>query len=349
MFRTLILGVVVLCFMHFHQASAYVDHDHTQVSSELLNADAIKTGDDEQANDLESDLKSGEDGASHATEEQIATEEDIAQRLDNDEAEGSEMDDVYGHRADAPQVVHIEVPDLNPEKMHVLHTKIDTDHDGKISTVEFIEFWKKRERTVDLGHIDAVFEAVDKDADGKATMEEVLAKLGGLGSKVVELTPETDEEKVAETELKKAKFTAADLDGDGSLSKMEMFELGRSNREKNSIQALDVAHYVKGKDKNHDGELDAEEFFKITHLSKAEQEVDFKKLDVDGNGKLSPAEIGHWHTGVFEFSKIVAELFQVADKDADSFISFDELKAKLPDLQETDVAAHMHSWLSDEL
>jgi len=329
--RGLILGVVVLCFMH-SPALAYVDHG--AVSSELMNADDLKGGED------------GEDLDAPGTAELSADLED----LDSVHEEGyNEIADAYGGGEHAPKLVDIEEPDLNPEQMQVLHTKIDADADGKISTAEFIAFWKAREIAIDLKHLDPVFSSVDQDGDGKASMEEVLAKLGGIESKFAELTPETDEQKVEETELKKAKFKASDLDGDGYLNKMELFELGRSGREKTSLQALDVAHYVKRKDQNHDGQLDAEEFYKITHLTKDEQEKDFKKLDVDGNGKLSADEIGHWHTGVFTFSKIVAELFQIADNDADSYISLDELRSSLPKLHGSDAASHMHSWATDEL
>ena len=102
------------------------------------------------------------------------------------------------------------------------------------------------------------------------------------------------------------RLRAADTNGDGMISKQEAAALPRIAKDFDAIDA------------NHDGQLTAEEIhaFRKAHHGAGH---DRKKLDTDGDGRISRAEAAA--------APRLAEHFDAIDTNGDGFISQDEMKA----------------------
>ncbi len=157
---------------------------------------------------------------------------------------------------------------------------LDRDRDGRLSPQELND--------------PGLFARMDANHDGFISQAEMLAytKQGG--------TPGGAQD----TSLEQ-KFRMADANGDGKLSPQE----------------FNNPAYFAQMDKNHDGFVTLAELRGGTtpgdNTEKGELTLEqrFKQADKDGNGKLSPAEVGS------------EEFFKKNDKDGDGFLSFAELKA----------------------
>ena len=99
------------------------------------------------------------------------------------------------------------------------------------------------------------------------------------------------------------RLRAADTNGDGMISKQEAAALPRIARD---FEAIDT---------NHDGQLTKEE---LQAFHKAHRH-DRKKLDTDGDGRISRAEAAA--------APRLAEHFDAIDTNGDGYLSQDEMKA----------------------
>jgi len=101
------------------------------------------------------------------------------------------------------------------------------------------------------------------------------------------------------------RLRAADTNGDGMISKQEAAALPRIAKDFDAIDA------------NHDGQLTAEELHAFHKAHRGGH--DRKKLDTDGDGRISRAEAAG--------APRLAEHFDAIDTNGDGFISHDEMKA----------------------
>jgi len=101
------------------------------------------------------------------------------------------------------------------------------------------------------------------------------------------------------------RLRAADTNGDGMISKQEAAALPRIAKDFDAIDA------------NHDGQLTAEELHAFRKAHRGGH--DRKKLDTDGDGRISRAEAAG--------APRLAEHFDAIDANGDGFISHDEMKA----------------------
>lgn len=103
----------------------------------------------------------------------------------------------------------------------------------------------------------------------------------------------------------KERLRAADTNGDGMISKQEAAALPRIAKDFDAI------------DTNHDGQLTAEELHAFRKAHRGGHGG--KKLDTDGDGRISKAEAAA--------APRLAEHFDAIDTNGDGFISPEEMKA----------------------
>merc|ERR1719382_1427895 len=88
---------------------------------------------------------------------------------------------------------------------------------------------------------------------------------------------------------------------------------------------------MRQKDTDRNGKLNPKEFWEADaadgddgELSEEEQ-ADFAKLDLDGDGVLSMDELRMWESVMFHTEEAMKKLFELADKDSDMHMTADEL------------------------
>merc|ERR1719189_3505471 len=104
--------------------------------------------------------------------------------------------------------------------------------------------------------------------------------------------------------VEKAKFTAADEDGDGMLSIEELpfFFYPETHA---GVLSVMVEQLMQMKDSNQDGKLTPMEFWEVEetladeHAISDEEYADFQHLDHDGDGLLCLEDLRNWESGRF--------------------------------------------------
>merc|ERR1712039_670170 len=75
-----------------------------------------------------------------------------------------------------------------------------------------------------------------------------------------------------------------------------------------------------------------------------EEQADFKKLDVDGNGQLDLTEFKAWESGRFHTEEAMKKLFDIADRDSDMHVTADELSDAREQIAGSDAQYHLMEW-----
>eukprot|EP00927_Polykrikos_kofoidii_P020192 TRINITY_DN19516_c0_g1_i1.p1 TRINITY_DN19516_c0_g1~~TRINITY_DN19516_c0_g1_i1.p1 ORF type:complete len:1319 (-),score=286.99 TRINITY_DN19516_c0_g1_i1:59-3499(-) len=129
------------------------------------------------------------------------------------------------------------------------------------------------------------------------------------------------------------KFRAADEDDDEHLDNQELVSaiFPETN---DAVARVITANALKIADTNHDSMLDLKEFesgeaedmYDDEHRSIA---VDFRKLDIDGDGKLSYDELLPWESGLYSMTSDISKLHQLGDVDDDGHLTADEISQKM--------------------
>uniref|UniRef100_A0A0G4FI08 EF-hand domain-containing protein n=1 Tax=Chromera velia CCMP2878 TaxID=1169474 RepID=A0A0G4FI08_9ALVE len=194
--------------------------------------------------------------------------------------------------------------------------------------------------------ISKIFEYIDRDKDGIATTDEILA--------FIEWTHDTMKEK-----QKLQDFETIDTSGDGKIDKEEMIEsyfgddgADESERERarpSLVKRFDAA------DRNKDGFLDAEEMMVLMHPQKHDDmmriEIDeiMESKDTDKDGKISKDE---FLEGVDEEERQeIEDEFDQLDTDGSGFIEVEEVKTvimesmKGPEEKREDMEAEIEKWV----
>eukprot|EP00927_Polykrikos_kofoidii_P069271 TRINITY_DN6465_c0_g1_i1.p1 TRINITY_DN6465_c0_g1~~TRINITY_DN6465_c0_g1_i1.p1 ORF type:complete len:295 (+),score=43.75 TRINITY_DN6465_c0_g1_i1:71-886(+) len=214
-------------------------------------------------------------------------------------------------------------PVLLPRELRALHAAFDTDGDGKVSVDDIADFWRKTNlpyarETVDLALTDA-------DNDGLISFDEFHVPSFAH--------PEDPPEHGAMIDDDELRFNFADVNNDGLLTKDEL--ITASNPETSDELCLKLAeNMINIRDKNGDSQLEFDEFAQ-GHEEMMERDVnarqsfqdDFSFLDVDGNKKLTAAEMVDYISGLDTVKSGMLEAFKLADSDKDGYITAKELVA----------------------
>merc|ERR1711879_578342 len=98
------------------------------------------------------------------------------------------------------------------------------------------------------------------------------------------------------------------------------------------------------------GELSAKEFWEGDALDgedlaiSDEEQADFNRLDLDGNGGLSLQELKAWESGGFHTEEAMRRLFELSDRDSDMMVTADELDAARELIAGSDAQYHLMEW-----
>jgi len=218
---------------------------------------------------------------------------------------------------------------LTVEQVKKLHVKVDKNEDGKASLEEFLAYSKHMRKELAKKDIKTILDEMDGDKDGKLSLSELL--------KDMDQWDEGDEQEKKEAQerknLEEAKFKASDENNDGFLELSEMPSLFYPETQ-DSVLELTAKSTLQQKDKDGDGLLTEREFWdgdinettdEPVPISDEEKE-DFKKLDVNRDGKLELAELKQWESGVYHTSEAMRKLFDAIDTDKDNHVSSAELE-----------------------
>jgi len=245
---------------------------------------------------------------------------------------------------DAEDDQDIEEESLTVEQLQALHSKFDKDGNGRVSMSEVMSHADVMGAEIAGRDIGAILEEIDTSKDGKLSLEEHLNDIHNQADG-------GDEEEMKELEERKQvearKFAAADVNGDGVLEAGEVPALFYPETH-DGVLAVTVAETMKQKDRDSDGKLSAIEFWEVTdeedsELSEEENE-DFRKLDLDGNGFLDLDELRSWESGRFHTEEAMKKMFELADKNNDMHVSLDELVDAREPISVSDAQYHLIEW-----
>lgn len=246
--------------------------------------------------------------------------------------------------------------DLTTEHLKLLHTKMDVDHDGKVSLTEAMWFWHNMQvAAATKADIPAIIDEIDLNKDGKLVLAEVLSPLEHQDGLDEEGKAEVDKSRVSQTAL----FKAADSNGDGSLEgdELRLFYFPETNDD--MLKSASLAN-LKSKDTNGDGRLTNLEFLEVqggaatiegdgsigTKVSLTEEDTAlFAELDIDGNGSLDVEEFQAWESGSLLAERDMKKLFQLADRDKDSMLTAEELEGDQAEIAESEVEPRLFQWV----
>jgi len=294
----------------------------------------------DDADDEEGEGMTPEGGPEHGASAEGAVETDEEPVLVDGEEEGED-----GESTVDPDAVPEEQVPLSSNQMHTLHGKIDTNRDGKLTLVEITDFSKKMRMETAKKEMPAILSDLDKDEDGKVSLQEVL------GDENMYEGIETEEDKAAlakRNEVEKAKFQAADANKNNFLEVEELPAIFFPDTHPVVLQ-IETAESFKDKDTDGDGKLTQKEFWQNSAAGEdagtsEDEQGDFKRLDTDKNGHLDPKEFQHYESGNYQNEEAFRKLIELADKDGDKMVTADELvKAREP-ISKSDAQYHLSDW-----
>jgi Ca2+-binding EF-hand superfamily protein len=240
----------------------------------------------------------------------------------------------------------IEEESLSAEQLRSLHAKLDSNGDGKVSLQEVLQYAQAMGKAIANKDIGSIMEELDTSKDGRLTLEEHLAD-------VYNQADGGDEEEMKELEQRKqvetAKFAAADTNGDEFLDKDELAGLFYPETHE-AVLSVTVAETMRQKDANNDGKLSPKEFWEAEDFEgddgelSDEEHMDFRKLDINGDGAIDLVEMRAWDSGKFHTEEAMKKLFEIADKDHDMHVTADELADAREQIASSDAQYHLIEW-----
>mmetsp|Transcript_12094 Transcript_12094/g.31042 ORF Transcript_12094/g.31042 Transcript_12094/m.31042 type:complete len:292 (-) Transcript_12094:207-1082(-) len=264
--------------------------------------------------------------------------EDDEDDMEEDYGDGPEFDpDMMQQDA---EMEGMEPGAVSPQQIRSMHGKMDKNTDGKASIDEVLAFSNEMRKIIARKDIRSILDGMDINKDGKVDLDEFLKDMGSLYDE--EAGAEDKKEMARRKALETQKFKLADRSGDGMLDVEELPALFYPETHEGVLEfvTLDV---MKSKDLNGDGKLTAKEFWGDAELSEEEKE-DFKKLDANGDGVIDLAEMKHWESGRFHAKDAITKMFEIADKDKDGHVTADELDAAREQIAGSDAQYHLMEW-----
>mmetsp|Transcript_12100 Transcript_12100/g.31065 ORF Transcript_12100/g.31065 Transcript_12100/m.31065 type:complete len:298 (-) Transcript_12100:207-1100(-) len=275
----------------------------------------------------------------------------VTTRAEDDEEETTGMGDMEEDYGDGPEfdpdmmqqdaeMEGMEPGAVSPQQIRSMHGKMDKNTDGKASIDEVLAFSNEMRKIIARKDIRSILDGMDINKDGKVDLDEFLKDMGSLYDE--EAGAEDKKEMARRKALETQKFKLADRSGDGMLDVEELPALFYPETHEGVLEfvTLDV---MKSKDLNGDGKLTAKEFWGDAELSEEEKE-DFKKLDANGDGVIDLAEMKHWESGRFHAKDAITKMFEIADKDKDGHVTADELDAAREQIAGSDAQYHLMEW-----
>ncbi|KAL8273766.1 hypothetical protein Esti_002366 [Eimeria stiedai] len=172
------------------------------------------------------------------------------------------------------------------ERMRAIFALVDTDKDEQISEKE-AESWSLLLKDAMHKHqVRQEFLSIDKDADGRITLEELEATYIDGGDSA---TKDTHREEV------RKRFAAVDKDNSGSLSLDEVTILMDPGKDETLMQ-IEVDEIMAAQDKDGDRAISLDEFLTneggaLSDAEKEELKKEFSSYDKDGDGKVNEEEL----------------------------------------------------------
>jgi len=254
-------------------------------------------------------------------------------------AGGQEGDEQYDDQ-------DIEEESLTDQQLEALHRKFDKDGNGKVSLQEVMAFAGDMSKAIASRDIQAILEEIDTSKDGKLSLEEHLNDIHNQADG-------GDEEEMKELENRKKveaeKFKAADVNGDGVLDANEVPALFYPETHE-GVLAVTVRETMRQKDLNKDNRLTAREFWEADSMEgehdelSEEENQDFAKLDLNGDGFIDVDELRSWESGRFHTEEAMKKIFELADKDNDMHVTVEELRTAREQISVSDAQYHLIEW-----
>lgn len=214
--------------------------------------------------------------------------------------------------------------DLVAKELKRLHRSMDLNRDGNLTSDEITKFHHDSDALILKREAKMLSRRVDRNGDGKVSVKEVC------NAKKVKFAVNTTEDNVR----------VADANSDGFLSKDEFLWLLRPDKNE-SVLAVALRDALAEVDSDSNGKVSRSEFDAAGNA-----DLDFKALDLNGDGSLSaeeytPLQTGHHHT------KITLErIIEVADENKDGNMTAAEWIKAWDVLEAVDSEAHkrLKSW-----
>mmetsp|Transcript_131760 Transcript_131760/g.262926 ORF Transcript_131760/g.262926 Transcript_131760/m.262926 type:complete len:286 (-) Transcript_131760:293-1150(-) len=234
---------------------------------------------------------------------------------------------------------------LRPEQLQKMHSKMDADNNGKVSLNELLEFSHATRKHIAAKDIKTVFDEMDSDKDGKISLVELFNDIDKMAEHDDKGEHDDKDEASRRKAVEEEKFKAADADGDGFLSKVELPALFYPELHEGVLQ-IAAQSTLAEKDKDKDGLLTEKEFWEdhVEGELVGEATTDFRKLDKDGSGTLDLEELKAWESGHFHTTEALQKLVEAADKDHDLHLTSDEMAAAHSTIAGSDAHYHFMEW-----
>lgn len=184
------------------------------------------------------------------------------------------------------ELLQMDSQEIKSRMMHIFDF-IDADKDGIISLEEVQEWVKRLKKAMHSHQMTLEFQSIDKNGDGKVTLEELEATY----------TEGVDKAQLEEhKEEVRKRFVTVDKDGDGSLN-MEEISILMDPSKDDALLQIEVDEIFKTQDKDGDRAITLKEFLEVEGASslgpaeKEELEKEFKNYDINGDGKIDEEEL----------------------------------------------------------
>merc|ERR1712224_827222 len=180
-----------------------------------------------------------------------------------------------------------------------------------------------------------VMEMIDKDNDGRLSLDEIV---GGMDEQIAQGAGDPNEIEY-EKEKEKSKFDLLDQNKDGYLADKELLGWFYPSHHRGVLTA-GAELMLDSKDVDKDGKLSEYEYFGSALQSntsdpssdelheKDTREKAWKLVDHDGDGFVDVHELAHSQHEDFNTHQAMSEMFEAADRDRDGHLSVEEITAR---------------------